>query len=101
MIDNVCSLESWGGDDDWEFSFEPEVRKQHVSANSSHVSSVSFETRDSSSDESNQSGVRQRRRDTSSKSSFNRESVTSKLSSIDSFSSVQHRNSSQPELLQV
>ena len=73
-----------------------------MSANTSHVSSVSFETRDSSSDESNLSGVRQRRKDASSFALSNfRESVTSNLSHYDSFHSVQQRNSSQPELLQV
>lgn len=102
FVDEDNRLESWGGSDDWEFSFEPEVRQKQKTATTVHQ-----EQDQNGFDES--SGLRQRRPETmSSTSSLVDTGISSRNSTVSFNDSVSSPGSSfrqsvpdQPQLLQL
>ena len=91
---NFHLTESWGGDDDWEFKFEPEVRKQkaHEQNEENH--------------EQQDSGLRNRRNDPLTSPPYYNSSLgdsfTSRASHMsDSRASSPRASHSGPQLLQV
>ena len=102
FVDDDNRLESWGGSDDWEFTFEPEVRQKHRNTITGHQ-----EQEQNGFEES--SRLRQRRPDTMSSTSSLVDSGMSSRNSTVSFndsvsspaSSNKHSFPSQPQLLQL
>jgi len=99
FVDDDNRLESWGGNDDWEFEFEPEVRKPKQQQ-------TGFDTSDSISDDL-EPVLRQRRQDpmSSPTSSYAGSEIMSRSSSVSQMSYMSHsssfKNPSQPDLLQL